>query len=221
MKISRAIIKKIEQEAKKYFKNASGCHDWSHVERVRLNALKIARLEKADRQIVEIAALLHDIARNKEMRERGLICHAEEGSKEAEKILKKLKIDNDVIQNVKHAIMAHRYRNAHSPKTIEAKVLQDADRLDAIGAIGIARDFLFAGHSGSKTLYTGREKILAKSGRDHSYSKDDSAVLEYEIKLKHIKDKMQTAAGKKIAQDRHKFMKDYFARFWQEIKGKK
>jgi len=89
-----------------------------------------------------------------------------------------------------------------------------------LGAIGIARTFLFAGSVGS-VMYTGREKELAKSNKDYTYHKDDSGALEYEVKLKNIKNKMLTKEGKKIANARHKFMENFFAIFWQEIEGKK
>lgn len=215
------IIKKIEIEARKYFKDASACHDWSHVERVRKNAFKIGKKEKADLFIVEIAVLLHDIAKNQEMRKRGSFCHARKGAENAADILKKLKIEKGIIKNACHSIRAHRSRNEDKPETLEAKVVYDADKLDALGAIGIGRIFLFAGNRGSKTLYTGNEKKLARLKKNYSYTKEDSAVLEYEIKLKYIKNKMLTKTGKEIAQKRSDFMDEYFKHFWQEIKGKK
>jgi len=210
----------IEVEAKKYFEGASGCHDWSHIERVRKLALHIGKNEKADLGILEIAVLLHDIGRKGEMKAKGIFCHAEAGARTARKILKKYKFKEDQIEKITHCIEAHRYRNAHVPQTIEAKALYDSDKLDSIGAIGVARDFLFAGNAGSNCLYTGNEKKLAKSGKDYSYTKEDSAILEYEIKLKRIKDKILTKTGKQIAKERHKFMKQYFERFWKEVEGK-
>lgn len=221
MKINKKVIKQIEKEAKKYFKNAHGCHDWTHVERVRNLALNIGRKEHADPHIIEVAALLHDIAKNKEISNRGQLCHAESGALEAAKLLKKHKIDQDLIGRVAHCIISHRFRNKHQPRTIEAKALQDADRIDALGAIGVARDFLFAGNSGSNTLYTGREKKLAKSKKDYSYTKEDSAVLEYEIKLKHLSKLLLTETGKKIGKERSGFMNMFFKRFWEEVGGEK
>ena len=218
--INRKIINQIEGEAKKYFKNASGCHDWTHIERVKILALKIGKKEKANLQILEVATILHDIGRKQEMKSKGKFCHAEEGAKIAKKILKKYKIDNKSIKNIVHCVLTHRYRNANIPKTIEAKVLFDADKLDSIGAIGVARAFLFAGNSGSR-LYTGNEKKLAKSGKDYSFTKEDSSLLEYEFKLKYIKNKLLTKAGKEIGKNRDKFMKDFFRRFLDEIDGKK
>ncbi|MDD5463912.1 MAG: HD domain-containing protein [Candidatus Moranbacteria bacterium] len=219
MKITKELIEKIEKEAKTYFVNASGCHDWSHVDRVKKLALRIGKQEKADLQIIEIAALLHDIGRKEEMKAKGLFCHAEAGAKTARKLLKKYSLTTDQVENIVHCIEAHRYRNAHIPNTIEAKILYDADKLDSIGAIGVARDFLFAGNAGSNCLYTGNEKRLAKEKKDYSYTKEDSALLEYEIKLKHVKDKIVTKTGKKIAKQRHEYMKKFFERFWKEVKG--
>jgi uncharacterized protein len=215
----KEIIEKIEKEARKFFVGASGCHDWTHVERVRNLALRIGKKEKADLFVLEIAALLHDIGRKEEMKCEGRFCHAEEGAKIAQKILEKYGIEDTQAENVIHCIEAHRWRKSNQPETLEAKIIFDADKLDSIGAIGIARDFLFAGRAGSNCLYTGNEKKLAKLDKDHSYTKEDSALLEYEIKLKYVKDKIVTKEGKRIARERHPYMKEYFARFEKEIKG--
>ena len=221
MKITKKIIQQIEKEAKNYFKGASCCHDWTHVERVKALALKIGKKEKADLKVLETAALLHDIGRRDEMKNQGSFCHAERGVELAEQILKKYKLDRKIVDNILHCVKTHRYRNNHKPKTIEAKVLFDSDKLDSIGAIGIARIFLFAGNAGSKNLYTGNEKKLAKANKNYSYTKEDSAFLEYEIKLKHIKNKIITHEGKRMAKNRDNFMKKYFKVFWQEVEGKK
>lgn len=220
MKISKEIIKQIELEAKFFFVGASSCHDWSHVERVCSLALNIGKKEKADLSILTVAALLHDIGRKEEMRSHGKFCHAEKGADLANKILKKYKIDQELIDNILHCIISHRYRNQNIPTTIEAKVLFDADKLDSIGAVGIGRDFLFAGYL-KHALYTGNETKLAKLKKDHSYTIDDTAVLEYEFKLKNVKNKILTKTGKKIAKGRHDFMVSYFKIFWQEVRGSK
>lgn len=220
--ISRKIIEKIEKEAKKYFTNSGGCHDWSHVERVRDLALAIGKKEKVDLGIIEVAALLHDVGRKKEVASRGKFCHAEISAQLAEKVLKRLNFNKVQIKKITHSILAHRFRNSRIPETIEAKILYDADKLDSIGAIGISRVFLFAGGEGSNKLYTKNEKKLAKNGGINStYNKKDSAALEYEVKLKHIKNKMFTKEGKRIAGERDKFMKIFFKQFWGEINGKK
>lgn len=218
MKISKQTIKQIEIEAKKFFVGASGCHDWSHVERVCSLALEIGKKEGADLDILIIACLLHDIGRKEEMKSRGKFCHAEKGAELANKILHKYKIDPKSIDNICHCIVSHRYRNQNVPKTIEAKVLFDADKIDSIGAVGIGRIFLFTGYL-RHALYTGNEKKLIKLKKDQSYTIDDTAIMEYEFKLKNIKNKILTKTGKKIAKNRHDFMVAYFKRFWQEVKG--
>ena len=218
MKINKKIISGVETEAKKYFIGASGCHDWTHVERVYSLARLIGRKEKADLSVLALACLLHDIGRREEMKSRGRFCHAEKGAELTLKILRKYKLDQNLLDNVLHCIISHRYRNNHIPKTKEAKILFDADKLDSIGAVGIGRIFLFAGYL-RHALYTGREKKLAKTKKDHAYSLDDTAILEYEFKLKKIKDEVLTKTGKKIAASRHDFMSLYFKRFWREAKG--
>lgn len=215
------VVKQVEEKARVFFKTANGCHDWSHIERVRRNALRIAQEEGADLFLVELSVLLHDIGRNKEMRNKGRICHAEIGAVMAKQILLEYGLSRGQIGIVTNAIRAHRFRNEHKPESIEAKVLQDADKLDAIGALGIGRAFLFAGNAGSGTMYTGNEKRIAKQGGNYSYTGEDSAVLEYEVKLKHLRKAMNTKTGKMIARERSIFMDKFFKQFWDEIEGKK
>ena len=217
--ISKNIKEKIKKEAIEFFKGSSGCHDWTHVERVTVLALKIGKKEKADLDVLEVAALLHDIGRREEMKRKGAFCHAEKGAEMARPILKKYKVSDTDIENIVHCIITHRHRNNHKPETIEAKVLFDADKLDSLGAVGVARDFLFAGYVGSDRLYTGNEKKLVKQDKDFAYTNEDSALLEYEIKLKKLKNQMLTKTGKEIAKERDDFMKLYFKRFWKEVKG--
>lgn len=215
--ISRKIISEIKKEAKKYFKNALNCHDWSHVERVKTLVLHIGKKEKARLDILEIAAFLHDIARKEEMKSKGIFCHAEKGAVIAEKILKKLKIEKADATNIIHCIITHRYRNAHKPETLEAKILYDADKLDAAGAVGIGRAFLFAGRVGAKL----HNNINTKIDKTEAYSAEDTAYREFMVKLRKIKDKVLTKEGKRIAVDRHQFMKIFFERISLEIKGAK
>jgi uncharacterized protein len=215
----KELIAKIESEAKKYFVGASGCHDWTHVERVRALALRIGKKEKANLFVVEAAALLHDIGRKAEMKSKGLFCHAEKGAETAKIILKKLGVSETEIKDISHCIETHRKRKTKIPETIEAKVLFDADKLDSIGAVGTARLFAFAASAGSKNLYTGNEKMLAKEEKDYSYTKEDSALLEYYKKMQYLYKKILTKEGKVIAKERQKFMNDFFVRFNKEIKG--
>ncbi|MFZ3054770.1 MAG: HD domain-containing protein [Minisyncoccales bacterium] len=219
MKINSKIIKEVKEKAKAFFVGASGCHDWDHVERVYNLSLKIAEKEGADVNIVKLAAYLHDIGRKEEMDSNGKICHAEKGVILAESILMPYNLDKEIVENIKHCILTHRHTNNHNPKTIEAKVLFDADKLDSIGAVGVARDFLFAGYLGATHLYTGNEKKLAKKAKDYQYTEEDTALLEYYYKLKKVKSKILTKTGKEIAEERDKYMADFFKRFYLEVKG--
>ncbi|MFC1638294.1 HD domain-containing protein [Patescibacteria group bacterium] len=223
----KEIIEKVEKEAKKYFEKANGCHDWSHVERVRKLALNIGKKEKANSFVLEVAALLHDIGRCEEMNKsrknggRVKFCHAEEGGKITREVLREYALSDEDVENIVHCVESHRCRNELIPETIEAKVLFDADKIDGLGAIGVGRIFLFAGSHGSRNLYTGNEKRLAKEGGDYSFTREDSAPLEYEIKLKYTIEKMITETGKEIARKRLDFMDSFFENFWKEIEGKR
>ncbi|MFH1653802.1 MAG: HD domain-containing protein [Pseudomonadota bacterium] len=213
------LIENIRSEAKSFFEESSGCHDWSHVERVRNIAIRIGTKENARLDIIEIAALLHDIARPDEMNAKGEFCHAKEGASRSVGILKKYDISDQDMQNIIHCIETHRFRSNNPPKTLEAKVLFDADKMDAIGAVGIGRNFLFAGSAGANRMYTGKEKDIAEAKVDYAYTDDDTAIMEYEAKLKHLKGRMLTKAGKEMAEVRHKFMEEFFNRFWGEVSG--
>ncbi len=219
----REQLESIEAEARKYFVETSGCHDWSHVERVRALARRIGREEHADLFVLDAAALLHDIAKVEEMRAKGSFCHAEEGAKRAVPILEKEGIDVATIGRITHCIASHRNRSEGKsvPESLEAKVLFDADKIDSLGAIGVARDFLFAGMIGVTKLYSENEIEHAKNPKKYEYTEDDTAILEYETHLKGIKDRMLTKTGKTIARERSDFMKDFFHRFWREVEGRK
>lgn len=207
-------IKKIKAEAKKFFSSSKGCHDFEHTLRVYNLALQIGKKEKADLEILKLAALLHDIGRKKEDLTAGKICHAILGAKLAEKILKKYNYDKNLIPKILHCIESHRFRGSNKPQSKEAKILFDADKLDSIGAVGIGRAFLFAGEIGA-TLHNKNSNIK----NTKPYSKEDTAFREFSVKLKHVKDKMLTKEGRRIAKERHKFMVDFFALLKNEING--
>ncbi len=164
-------------------------HDDGHVKRVLRWAIHLARKEGANVEVVRKAAELHDIARDRPN-------HAVEGAKIAREILKKQGYDEEFIERVAHCIEAHSFSSGIKPKTLEAKILSDADKLDAIGAIGIARAFMFSG--------------------EHGRSIEDT-LKHFEEKLLKLKDLMFTATARRIAEDRHRFMLEFYKRLKREL----
>lgn len=205
---------KIKKEAQKYFENANGSHDWSHIERVLNLALQIGKKEGADLEILEIAAILHDIGRSYQDQTNGKIDHAIKGSELAKKILEKYNFEKEKIEKIIHCIETNRFRGEKKPDSLEAKILFDTDKLDAIGAIGIGRAFLFAGEIGAK-LHN-KDVNIEKT---KPYTREDTAYREFMLKLRKIKDRMFTEEGKRIAQERHKFMIEFFNRLNKEVDG--
>jgi len=209
------LIKEIKKEVQKYFKDAKGSHDWSHTERVYRLALKIGKTEKADLEILKVAAISHDIGRKSQDEVNGKIDHAEIGAELARKILEKFNFKKEKIEKIIHCIETNRFRGNKKPESKEAKILFDADKLDAIGATGIGRAFLFAGEVGAK-LHN-KDVDIEKT---KAYSKEDTAYREFMVKLRKIKERMFTKEGKRIARERHKFMVNFFNRLNKEVDGK-
>lgn len=205
-------------EAKKFamhcFEEARGSHDWSHTERVYNLSMHIGKVEKADLEVLKVASLLHDVGRSFQDASKGEICHAEKGGEIAQSLLENYPFSDEQKTNVIHCIQTHRYRGRHKPKTLEAKVLYDSDKLDAIGAIGIGRAFLFAGEVGA-TLHN----PAANHDETKPYTREDTAYREFRVKLSKIKDHMLTSEGRRMAEARHGFMEEFFERLNQEYKG--
>ena len=203
---------------KKTLKNAEGGHDWFHVDRVFKNAILISKEEKVDPFIVSLGALFHDIADPK-------FHHGDEtiGPKITKAFLKKQQVDEIVINHVIHIIKHISFKNSLDDKknsfnSIELNVVQDADRLDAIGAIGIARCFNYGGFK-NRALYD--PEILPNLEMDKETYKNSTAptINHFYEKLLLLKDKMNTSSGKKIALSRHDFMVEYLNQFYSEWNG--
>ncbi len=209
------IFAQIQKKAAAYFENSRGSHDWSHTERVYRLCVRIGEKEGADLEILRIAALLHDIGREEQDSSKGKICHAKVGAKLARSILTEVGLEPDKLERVIHCIRTHRFRGKHQPETIEAKVLFDADKLDSLGAVGIGRAFLFAGEVGA-TVHNGGIDLSQTT----SYSKEDTAFREFAVKLCKVKDRMLTGEGRRMAEERHRFMEAFFDRLHDEVEGK-
>ena len=167
-------------------------------------------------KVLLAAAYLHDIARGYQDRSNGAVCHAEKGAELAAPLVQKLPLTADQKENILHCVRSHRFRGKHKPRTPEARVLFDADKLDAIGAVGVARAFLFAGEIGAR-LHSDDQKVEAT----RTYSVDDTGYREFSVKLSKIKDRILTREGRKLALDRHTVMEDFFNRFIEEHEGKR
>jgi len=209
-----ALFHDVKKEALNYFPAARGSHGWDHTERVLSLCLRIGKKEKADLDILRLAAVLHDIGRAEEDRTNGKICHSIAGAALAGKILAARGVEDEKIARVVHCIETHRFRKETVPATKEARILFDADKLDSIGAVGIGRAFLFAGEVGAR-LHN-KERDLSKT---RPYTREDTAFREFMVKLRWIKDRMHTAEGRRIAVERHNFMVDFFDRLNQETDG--
>jgi|TARA_B100002003_G_C14002379_1_gene483863 uncharacterized protein len=202
----------LKKDIQKYFEKG-GAHSFKHTERVYNLAMKIAKNEKVDLEILKAAVLLHDVARLKEVNKE-IECHAEEGSKMASSILKKHKFPYDKIDDVIHCIKVHRKLRMIEPKTIEAKILQDADRLDITGAIGIMR---IASYHHKKDFFDKNEKAPTQF---QFKDKKPETIINWMKSLFYMTpDTFKTKTAKKLCKKKLVFLKKYIAEFEKEWDG--
>lgn len=210
-----AIIAALQGPAQRLLGDGRGSHDWEHTLRVLRLCRRLGPAEGCDMAVLSAAALLHDIGRHHQDESNGAVCHADKGAALAAPLLAELPLTGAQRENALHCIRAHRFRNDEPPATPEARVLYDADKLDAIGAVGVARAFLFAGEVGA-ALHTRSAGIEETP----PYSRDDTGYREFRVKLRHIRGRMLTASGRRLAAERHRFMEAFFARFLEELEGR-
>lgn len=203
------------EEARKWYGEDDSAHDFDHVLRVHALALRIAAAEGADAEIVSAAALLHDVARAEA--DRLGLCHAEMGAARAREILRGHPAHK--VEAVAVAIASHRFRNAAEPPTLEAKVLYDADKLDAIGAVGIARAYAIAGKWNQRLWSPWAEAAHLGAGARDLHNADHTPVREFQVKLSKLRDSLHTPTARAIADSRHQYMVDFFARLEKEVAG--
>lgn len=210
------IIDKTILFVKEQLKNAEGGHDWFHIERVYKNALLIAKTEECDLTVVKLAALLHDIADSK-------FHDGDEniGPKTARDFLKQENMDEAIISHVVAIIENISFKGGNFEKTFHSKeleIVQDADRLDAIGAIGIARTFNYGGFK-NRPLYDPAIPPQMNMNKEEYKNSSAPTLNHFYEKLLLLKDKMNTETGKKIAMKRHVFMEQFLAQFYAEWEG--
>jgi uncharacterized protein len=205
-----SVFEKIKERSEVFFRHAH--HSKHHVERVYSMAIRIAEKENADLDVVKASALLHDIARA--MEDEGKIeDHAAEGARMARRILREVSFPEEKMEEVVHCIEAHRFKKNVKTERLEAKILQDADRLDMIGAIGIARVFA---RGGWQNMPIHDPSIPPKERYD---GRSLTSVNHFYEKILRIKDTLNTSAAKEIAEERHKFVEEFLERFLREFKG--
>lgn len=193
--------------------NAEGGHDWWHINRVHTNAKLIAQTENCDLLTVELAALLHDIADSK-------FHNGDEeiGPITAGNFLKSINVDASVIEHIQQIIRHISFKSGFDNKTFqspELAIVQDADRLDAIGAIGIARTFSYGGFKG-REIYNPEIKPNLNMSKEEYKNSTAPSINHFYEKLLLLKDKMNTITGKKLAKQRHDFMESYLKQFYLE-----
>jgi uncharacterized protein len=212
------IVNKTILFVKKKLDNAEGGHDWFHIERVYKNALSIADNEVCDDTVVKLGALLHDIADSKFHDGDETV-----GPQIARDFLESNKVDEATIQHVINIIENISFKGGNIEKSfssIELDIVQDADRLDAIGAIGIARTFNYGGFKNRPLYNPNIAPKLHMSKEEYKNSQAPTLNHFYE-KLLLLKDKMNTETGKQIAQERHRYMEGFLSQFYAEWDGEK
>lgn len=192
------LIKAQEYIKETFLKEGTG-HDYYHIERAVINARKILRTEQANSFIIELAAWLHDLGDHK------LHNGIDKSEELISAFLKSLFVEQSIINRVVKIVSQVSFSKGNKPSSIEAEIVQDADRLDAIGAIGIARCFAYGG-SKNRILYSPDEQ-----------EKENSSIQHFYDKLFKLKDLMNTESAKLIAAKRHSFMEEYIAEFYREV----
>lgn len=214
----KEIIKKVVAHFKKEFAHESTGHDWFHIERVWKNACLIAKEEGGDLFVIELGALLHDIADHK------FVANADnESKKRTITLLEGLGVDKATIEAVLHIVLNCSFKGGIGENKMRSKeglIVQDADRLDAIGAIGVARTFAFGGKFGN-LLYDPNVGPSSFASAEEYRKKRTHTINHFYEKLLLLKDGMNTNTGRELAQNRHDYMEEFLEQFYAEWEGKR
>ncbi len=213
--MNRDLIENVKKEAKAFFVDSNGSHGWGHTERVLHVCMHIGKKEHADLEVLILSAILHDICKPEEIKSKGKICHATKAVVIAKEMLERYSLPKEKIGAITHCIETHRNRTNKKPQTLEAKILFDSDKLDALGAVGLGRLFMAASEGNAK-LHNDKNIDIEKT---KDYSEEDTAYREFYLIQRKLPKKMYTTEAKKLASERIKFMEDFFARMNKEIDG--
>lgn len=212
------LLQRAEDFAKQRLYGEASGHDWWHVERVLATARQIQKVEGGDMLIIELALILHDVG------DRKVIGEDDDDYTIAEGFLVEQGASDHIVQTVMEIIKTMSYsrsfEDSAKPSSIEFYIVQDADRLDAIGTIGIARTFAFGGQKG-RPLYNPDQTTTAYQSRDEYIASQSSSLHHFDEKLFLIKDMLNTATAKQIAADRDHYMREFKRRFLDEWDGKR
>lgn len=204
------------ESARQYYPGSDAVHGFDHIERVYAMCQRIGTAEGADMEIVLTAALLHDMEGSHPEANRA--DHHFDSALEAERVLRGEGWSQPRIGEVTHCIRAHRYRDDREPPhTLEAKVVFDSDKLDVLGAVGVARTIAYAAQAGQPVYFPPSELFLERG--DHEPGEPHSAYHEYLFKLRKVKDRLFTNTARQIAAERSVYLRDYFDRLIAESKG--
>lgn len=207
------LIQDIRNAIRPNFEHDASGHDWHHIERVYRNAMYIQSKEGGDAEVVALAALLHDISDHK--LNGGLL---NQGGKVASQILAEYGAPDALISQVAYIVDHVSYKGAGTSSdigTLEGKIVQDADRLDAIGAIGIARTFAYGGHKG-QSMYDPDHQVQLHSTFDEYVSGRTTTINHFYEKLLLLTDRLHTATAQELARERHVFMEQFLQEFYAE-----
>lgn len=207
------------EQARTWYRGAGAAHDFDHVLRVYSLAEHLAEKEGADLDIVRAAVLLHDARGSSSSDQGAREGHHKLSAQFAAEVLAELSWPKEKIAAVQHCIRAHRFRSPPPPETIEAKVLFDADKLDAIGAIGAVRAIAYAVSNGQPVYVQPSDAFLNTLEKEPGEA--HTPFHEFLFKLSKIKDQMYTQTGKELAEARHNFLSGFFDQLDAEVRGEK
>jgi len=211
---NQQIIKKTQDYIRELLEGEGSGHDWWHIHRVRNNALSIAKAYKVDLFVVEMAALIHDIADHKFHNGDESI-----GVQKAKNWLQKQNIQVEISEHILQIMKEVSFSKGMKPGSLESEIVQDADRLDAIGAIGIARTFAYGGFK-KREIYNPNIPPVQYNSLEE-YKKNTKPTLNHFYdKLLLLKDMMNTEEAKRMAENRHQYMEDFLKQFYNEWDGK-
>ncbi|SFE01774.1 HD domain-containing protein [Thermophagus xiamenensis] len=214
---SRDVVAQTAEYVKTTLQGAEGGHDWWHTLRVWKMACRIAKEESADVPVVELAALLHDIADSK-----FYDGDEEVGPRKAVAFLRQLKVSEDTVKHVEMIIRNVSFKGGNEASSFHSKeldIVRDADRLDAMGAIGIARTFNYGGYR-NRELYNPGVKPNLNMTREEYKKSTAPTINHFYEKLLRLKERMQTNTGRALAEHRHRFMEQFLDEFFKEWDGK-